>query len=57
MDNLIPENIMSQVDNYIWILLGIAIAIVCHKLSIPEAIWGAATGICLNKARTGNGKG
>ena len=50
-----PENILEQVDNFAWILIGVAIAVLCDWLKVPEAIWGAATGICLNKARSSNG--
>ena len=50
-----PENILEQVDNFAWIIIGVAIAILCNWLKVPEAIWGAATGICLNKARSSNG--
>ena len=53
--NNFPKNILSQVDNFAWIILGVAIAIVCDWLKVPEALWGAAAGICLNKARSQNG--
>lgn len=53
--NNFPKNILSQVDNFAWIILGVIIAIVCDWLKVPEALWGAAAGICLNKARGQNG--
>ena len=53
--NDFPKNFLSQLDNFAWIIIGVGIAVLCDWLKVPEAIWGAATGICLNKARSSNG--
>ena len=51
----IPSEVEQDTNNYLWLMLGFAIAFIGSKSGIPDSVWGGFTGVCIYKAR-GNGK-
>ena len=51
-----PKNVLNELDNYFWVILGVGLGVVCYQTGLPDVITGAATAICWNKARSANGE-